>query len=104
VDCAASLLGLAEETAADMDSTLITSNTPARLAALFPSGIETSFAEGAASQIPVLLGPQEQLLLGLRLKVPADSQAGEVVRVDVVQRDGAQGRVVGGLAVEIRVT
>ena len=42
--------------------------------------------------------------MGLRLHVPPDVQPGQVLTMDLVQRDETGKRILGGLAIEIYVT
>jgi phosphoglycolate phosphatase-like HAD superfamily hydrolase len=81
----------------------ITSARPELLARQFDQGVEVFFAKGPVGRIPVTIQPKDQLLFGLRLKVPKQARKGETLRFDLVQRDLRSKRVVGGVAVEIRV-
>jgi hypothetical protein len=54
----------------------------------------------ARLEFPSLIGGQ--IVAGLRLQAPPKTRACETFRLDVVERDEA-GRVVGGVAVELRV-
>jgi len=66
-------------------------------------GVEARFPPGARARIP-LPGPAlAQLVLGLRVRVPTDARAGETLRLDLAQRDAESRRVLGGIALEIRV-
>lgn len=79
------------------------SDDPQTLASLPVFRTEARFATGARAHIPVALAAQQQLTFGLRLQVPAQARPGEILRADLVQREARTGRVVGGVAVEIRV-
>lgn len=79
-----------------------TSRTPkARGARRFERLVAAPFAAGRTARIPVILRRQEQLVMGLRLHVPHDAKPGEVMRVDLVQRDRMGKRILGGLAIEV---
>lgn len=79
------------------------SDDPETLANLPVFGTEARFGTGIRPHIPVALTAQQQLIFGLRLQVPAQARPGEILHVDLVQRDARTGRIVGGVAVEIRV-
>jgi len=73
------------------------------LAIRFGAGLEGLLPCGRTAQIAISLRPQEQRVLGLRLHVPPEAKSGEVIRVDLVQRDGAGKNILGGIAIEIHV-
>jgi hypothetical protein len=79
------------------------SDDPTTLASLPVFRTEALFGEGVRAHIPVRLAAQQQLTFGLRLRVPPEARPGELLHVDLVQREGPSGRIVGGVAVEIRV-
>jgi hypothetical protein len=82
----------------------LTSREPDALAARqFRNAFEMAFSPGPSAQIPISLKPAEQLLLGLRIGVPAQARPGEVLQVNLVQREAGKRRITGGIAVEIRV-
>jgi hypothetical protein len=76
---------------------------PARAALRFARAYAAPFAAGRRARIPVRLRRQEQLVMGLRVKVPADSQEGDVIHLELVKRDRKGRKVLGGLTIEIRV-
>lgn len=83
---------------------IITSDQPALLASqLFAKGVEVSFDPGERARIPITVRPHEQLLLGLKLKVPDKAKRGDTLRLDLVQRDAKTDRALGGIAVQINV-
>ncbi len=95
--------GQAKEQAPISDAVL-TSRTPDALTARqFADGSEVTFATGRTAQIPLSLRPAQQLVMGLRLTVPQTAKPGEVINLDVVQKDEKGKAIAGGLAVEIRV-
>jgi hypothetical protein len=61
---------------------------------VFPPG------SGATLQLPVTA---RQLRMGLQVRAPAGAVGRKPFTVDLVQRDGPGGRVVGGVAVTVRV-
>ena len=69
----------------------------------FDLGATVPFPAGETSSIELALRPREQIVPAVRLRVPATAKAGDVLRVDLVQRDKARKLVVGGVTVEIRV-
>jgi len=80
------------------------SDAPQALAAgQFAKAFEVPFAAGPTAQIPISLRAGQQLALGLRFTVPQTATPGEVIKLNIVQRDFANKRIVGGLAVEVRV-
>jgi hypothetical protein len=62
-----------------------------------------AFRAGRTAAIPLRLPGVGQLVPALALRAPEDASPGEVVRVDLLQRDERTRRVTGGLAVELRV-
>lgn len=58
---------------------------------------------GVLRRLPVNLLPRTPVEVGLKFQVPAGTRVGEVITMDVVQRD-ARNRIVGGVAIEVRVT
>lgn len=69
----------------------------------FAGGREAVFAPGGAVRIPFDPSTAGQRFLGLRLRVPPDARPGDVIDVDLVQRDEETSRITGGLAVKLRV-
>jgi hypothetical protein len=90
--------------AADEAGAMLTSHSTEEAAGRqFKEAVEARFTPGHVTQIPVVLGRHEQLLMGLRVEVPPEATRGEVLRLDVIQRDRSGKAILGGLAVEIRV-
>jgi hypothetical protein len=82
----------------------LTSDAPAaRAAQLFSDALELTFPAGLKAQLPVSLKPAQQLVLGLRLRVPPTAKAGDVLTTNIVQRDAGNERLTGGYTVEIHV-
>jgi hypothetical protein len=73
--------------------------TPAAL----PDAIGVAFPPGARSVLRLAAARTGQLALGLSLRVPPDAVPGDELNFDLLARDGKEGRVVGGLAVQVRV-
>lgn len=69
----------------------------------FKQGFEAFLVSGSKAQIPISVRPQEQLVFGLRLKVPQETKSGETLRLDMVQRDTKSKKILGGIAVQINV-
>lgn len=82
---------------------MITSGNPMILASRFQKSFEGLFPNGSIAKIPVVMPPQTQQVFGLRLNVPTDAKAGEIIHIDVVQRDSNGKQILGGIAVEIHV-
>jgi hypothetical protein len=99
LDCGGHAKGQAPTT-----DSVLTSLTPGALAARqFAEGSEITFASGLTAQIPLSLRPTQQLVMGLRVSVPQTAKPGEVIKLDVVQKDEKGKTIAGGLAIEIRV-
>jgi hypothetical protein len=81
----------------------LTSARPQRLASQFQRGVEVRFPEGATPRVSIVIGPQEQLTFGLRLKVPSEAKKGETLHLDLIQRDPKTNRISGGIAIQINV-
>lgn len=83
--------------------TVWTSEAPdGRALRQFEQGEEAAFDPGPVARLPIVAAAG-QLYFGLFLRVPRGAQPGDVLRLDVVQRDQASQRAVGGLAIEMRV-
>jgi hypothetical protein len=89
--------------AADETGAMLTSHSPDAAGRQFKEAVEVRFGAGLVARTPISLGPYEQLLMGLRVEVPAEAKRGESLRVDLIQRDRSGKTILGGLAVEIRV-
>jgi hypothetical protein len=67
-------------------------------------GISTiAIAPGILGRLPISLLPRSPVEVGLKLQVPANTRAGDVIDVDVVQRD-SRNNIIGGVAMQVRVT
>jgi hypothetical protein len=71
-----------------------------RLVQRFEGAREMALEPGRIAEVPSTVGGQ--IVAGLRLHAPPKTRTRETFRLDVVERDDA-GRVVGGVAVELRV-
>jgi hypothetical protein len=69
----------------------------------FDQGATVPFPAGESSSIELSLRAREQIVPAVRLRVPETAKAGDVLRLDLLQRDKARNLVVGGVSVEIRV-
>lgn len=65
--------------------------------------VEATFGRGRSPSIPVVIGRGRQATVGLRVRVPADAEAGERLLVDLVKVDERTGRTLGGVAAEVVV-
>jgi hypothetical protein len=89
---------------ADEAGAMLTSNnTEAAAGPHFNEAVEARFGPGLVTRIPISIGRNEQLLMGLRIQVPRESKHGEILRLNLIQRDRNGKTILGGLAVEIRV-
>lgn len=70
---------------------------------LLPEAVGWEFAPGARAVLRMSAARAGQLALGLAIQVPATATPGDVLEFDLLARDGKGGRVVGGLAVQVRV-
>ena len=83
----------------------LTSETLDALAARqFADAVEITFANGLTAQIPLSLHPAQQMVIGLRVTVPQTAKAGEVLNLDLVQKDEVGKTIMGGIALQIRVS
>ncbi|MEP7055885.1 MAG: hypothetical protein ABI912_11620, partial [Actinomycetota bacterium] len=74
---------------------------PARVT--LPDAVGLEFPPGARSSLRMSASRAGQLALGLTIRVPADAAPGAVLDFDLLARDGKGGRIIGGLAVQVRV-
>jgi hypothetical protein len=81
----------------------ITAHDNPRFTALFPGRLEVPFGASKALKIPIDIGPTEQHVFGLKLVVPGDAKKGHVLKYDLRHLDRRSGKVLGGIAVELRV-
>jgi hypothetical protein len=89
---------------ADDAGEMLTSRSAANARrAPFDAGAEIAFGQGETPSIELLLRARDQIVPALRLHVPESARAGDILRVDLVQRDPRRQVVLGGVAVEIRV-
>lgn len=97
--------GLSRQVGADAvhGAELLSSSRPELLGSRFVKGVKALFAKGERSEISVLIRSQEQLVFGLWLRVPAEAKKGEMLHLDVIQRDPRVKRILGGIAVRINV-
>ena len=82
---------------------VITSENRIGQPVLFQKGYEAIFSPGLTAQIPIVVRPKDQLFFGLRIKIPETAEKGQVLNLDLVQRDAWSQQIRGGLAVEIHV-
>jgi hypothetical protein len=98
-DCGAGALRIGETS-----DRILTSRQPAARALIhFVESFAALFEEGFRSHLPIALRGNDQRTVGLYVRVPEDARSGEVIRMDLVQRAAPGRRVVGGIAVEVRV-
>jgi hypothetical protein len=69
----------------------------------FGLNIEAGFATGITASIPISLKSQEQVIVGLKVKVPSKAKKGETMLLDLIQRDKSEGAILGGIALQIHV-
>lgn len=102
LDCASYCYLQVDEGGSD-PAGVINSSHPELLAKAFVRGVEVFYPQVPVSQIPVRIRRQEQLTLGLKIKVPQDAKPGQILQVDLVQKDGRGKRIFGGVAVQVNV-
>lgn len=86
----------------DLDAPADRGDAPPRPVAL-PEALGWEFPPGARSQLRMSGAKAGQLALGLAIQVPRGAPLGDLLELDLLARDGKGGRVVGGLALKIRV-
>lgn len=69
----------------------------------FAESFAAPFEAGRRASIPLALRGNDQRVLGLFIRVPGDAKSGDVIRMHLVQRDATGKRILGGIAVEVRV-
>ena len=69
----------------------------------FDDTLAQRFRSGRRARVLVRRGGKGQIVLGMALHAPDDAHPGEVLHVDLVQRDERSGRVTGGVAVDLRI-
>ena len=74
---------------------MLTSDQPELLEKRFPQGVEVKFAGGATARLLISVRPQEQLTFGLRLRLPPDVRKGDVLHLDLIQRNVRGRRILG---------
>jgi hypothetical protein len=100
LDCGAHLPSDQRRSSRDV----LTSANPAAILERYPQAWELPFPSGAAASLPCRLPYGRQIVYGLKISVPANAVAGQVIQLDVVQRTQTLARSVGGIAVQINVT
>jgi hypothetical protein len=83
---------------------VLTSATPAAILERYPQAWELLFPSKGPASLPCRLPYGRQIVYGLKITVPADAVAGQVIQLDFVQRSQTLARSVGGIAVQINVT
>ena len=65
---------------------------------------ETSiaFRPGLLRGFPIALKPRSQIKVGLKITAPPEAKPGDVIRIDLVQRN-RKGEVVGGITVQVNI-
>ncbi len=82
---------------------LICSATPKRLERILPDCAARLFPVGKIGRIPLTLLPGQQRLLGLKVHVPAGVRKGDVLALDLIKRAVASKKVLGGIAVALKI-
>ena len=62
-----------------------------------------AFRPGRVAQLPLTLASTGQLVVGVRVAVPREARVGSTLTLDLLQREPENGRVVGGVAFQVRV-
>jgi hypothetical protein len=74
----------------------------ARLAAHFEHAAEIPLRPGQTAEVPMPSQPGGQVVVVVRIQAPRAARHGTTLPLDVVERNG-QGRVIGGVSIEIRI-
>ena len=61
-----------------------------------------AFRPGLLTGLPIALKPRSQIKVGLKIKVPPEAKKGDVIKMDLVQRNSKR-QVVGGVSVQVNV-
>jgi hypothetical protein len=80
---------------------LLRSAQPQRIARRFPGAVELPLTAQARVRVPVKLPAGVPTTVGLKAAAPESARPGSIFLVHLVQRTGS--RIVGGVAVEVRV-
>ncbi|MBI3530869.1 MAG: hypothetical protein HY067_23235 [Betaproteobacteria bacterium] len=81
----------------------ITADDSPRFAELFADRVEMPFTKNSGFKMPIDVQPTEQHVYGLKVIVPPNAVIGEVMKFDLAQVDRRSGKILGGIAAEIRV-
>jgi hypothetical protein len=105
LDCGASHMvpGDASGSARDVGDVLRSGSAINLRLAAFSRAASVPFPAGETTSIELLLRAREQIVPAVRLHVPATAKAGDVLRLDLLQRDAKSKVVIGGVSVQIRV-
>lgn len=99
VECGADHLGFDEPSGAILTSRC----TYTRSARHFARSYAAPFDAGPRAGLPLALRGNDPRVFGLFIRVPDDAKSGDVIRMHLVQSDGAGKQILGGIAVEVRV-
>ncbi|MGG9962001.1 hypothetical protein [Ferruginibacter sp. SUN106] len=64
---------------------------------------EMYFKPGSAAAIAIAVKENDQLLLHVKVQVPADIKIGEKLEFDLVQRDSKTKKITGGIALQVNI-
>ena len=82
---------------------VLTSATPDLIHERYPQSWEVAFPAKGTAPLTIDLQPFDQTVVGLKIAVPQDAMPGQVIRFHFVQRSLSARRIVGGVAVQIKV-
>lgn len=82
---------------------VLTSRDPERIARRFPEAVELRVGPGDRVRVPVALPPNAPTVVGLKIEAPEAAKHGTTFTTHLLHRQGAGRRVVGGVAVQVRV-
>lgn len=83
---------------------ILTSASEDLIQTRYPESKELAFPTKAPARLAFELPPFNQIVVGLKIAVPGEAKAGEVIRLQFVQRSRKAKHIVGGVAVQINVT
>lgn len=81
----------------------LTSDRPDRIARRFPDAVEFRVGRGRQSRVPVALGAGTSTVVGFKVTAPTKVEPGTTFTTHLAQRDVDGKRLVGGVAVQVRV-
>ena len=82
---------------------VLTSARPDRIAERFPNAVERPVPAGRQVRVPVELAAGAPTVVGLRIAAPEGAEPGTTFTTHLAQREAGGRRLVGGVAVQVRI-